>query len=1019
VDAGITGRTKQFNDVEVAIPPANVGNLTMTEAPLAAAVIAGGPIGYTITVTNSAGGAVVGATLTDVLPSGTNVNWTISPAYAGPGTCAIAGAVGSQALSCAFGTISASQTFTIGLLSSSSTIGVYTDTTTLVNGAQQSLAFGTLTVQGLAAVFSGLTPSQSITASAVSVNLSGTIGSGTTFAPAGEPVTITINGIAVSTKTGTNGAFTATFATANIPASTTPYPITYSYAGDGILTPATDGSTTLTVNATVQTATLIVTDIGTGSGTVTDSLGRINCATTAGVQSGTCSASYAVGTQVTLTATATSPNTFAAWGGACSGTSPCALTLTSATAVTASFTPPPQQITVTLNTGTASTAMATYNCPSNPSPSPANPCTDPNAHAVAFTIGQVLQPFTLTVQATELPPSIANGICPNGGTPSTDPDCRFVSFFTYQTLANGDKVVPLCYPFANGNCVHYQVFSGSPGVEPNPSFYIGPIDWYIGWNNDTFTPPAPYTGSTPRLYDDPDYAVSATSPYGTDCTTPMLVGNPPVATNPPIYCQFEFDITTSYNPTKKVDAGITGRTKQFNDVEVAIPPANVGNLTVTETAVATPVTPGSPIGFTISVTNNAGGPVTGATLTDALPAGTNVNWSISPAFTGPGTCAISGAVGSQVLSCAFGTIGTSQSFTIGLQSPNSSIGTYTDTATITFGTQQILSIGTLSVQGTSAFASLTPSQTITAGTASISLSGTIASGTVYPAAGKIVSISINGATQTATIGINGAFSATFATASIPSSATPYVVTYSYAGDLTLTPATNASTTLMVLPANVSSLVISPISIDFGQVPVGGLSVASITLTNSGTTPIQISHVSLSRTGTGNFHDYFVVNRCTQSLAAGKSCVVVVSYAPDDEIPFPATASTTLVITDSAAGNPQSVPLTAQNINPKPKLSSSLLTFGGQKVGTTSKTKSVTLTNVGTTPLSINAISISGDFVLDASSTCQAGASLTRSQSCSLVVAFKPTKTGERTGLLRITDNAVLKAPFVVLSGTGQ
>ncbi|MGB7727238.1 MAG: hypothetical protein WBL50_04355 [Candidatus Acidiferrum sp.] len=45
--------------------------------------------------------------------------------------------------------------------------------------------------------------------------------------------------------------------------------------------------------------TLTVTDIGTGNGTVTDNLQQIDCTTTAGVQSGTCSASYSAGTPVT------------------------------------------------------------------------------------------------------------------------------------------------------------------------------------------------------------------------------------------------------------------------------------------------------------------------------------------------------------------------------------------------------------------------------------------------------------------------------------------------------------------------------------------------------------------------------------------------------------------------------------------------------------------------------------------------------------------------------------------------
>ena len=1018
VDPGITGRTKQLNDVVVAFPPANVGNLTVTEKPVATPVTPGSPIGFTITITDSAGGAVTGATLTDNLPAGTNVNWAISPAYTGPGTCAIVGVVGSQVLSCAFGTINASQSFTIGVASANSSIGTYTDTATIVVGAQQILSIGTLSVQG-ASAFSGLTPSQSITVGTASISLAGVIGSGTSDPAAGETVTITINGTPQSATIGSNGAFAATFSTATIPASATPYTIMYSYAGDLNFAAVTDTSTTLTVNpVVVSNVTLTLTDIGTGNGTVTDSLGLITCVTTAGVQSGTCSASYASGTGVTLTATPVSPSTFGGWGGACSGASACVVTMTVAQSVTASFTPPPQQISLTFNPGVASTGMATYDCPGNPSPSPTNPCTAPNAHAVALTIGQVITPFTLTVQATEVPPSMDNGICPSGGTPATNFACRFVTYFTYQTTANGE-VVPLCVPYANGNCVHYQVFSGTPGTEPNPADYVGPVDWQVTWNNGTFVPPAPYTGSTPRLYDDPDYAVSVTSPYGSNCTTPMLVGNPPAPTNPPIFCQFEFDITTAYLPGKGVDPGITGRTKQLNDVVVAFPPANVGNLTVTEKPVATPVTPGSPIGFTITITDSAGGAVTGATLTDNLPAGTNVNWAISPAYTGPGTCAIAGVVGSQVLSCAFGTINASQSFTIGVASANSSIGTYTDTATIVVGAQQILSIGTLSVQGASAFSGLTPSQSITVGTASISLAGVIGSGTSDPAAGETVTITINGTPQSATIGSNGAFAATFSTATIPASAMPYTITYSYAGDLNFAAVTDTSTTLTVNPSASSTLVISPSSVDFGQVPLGRYSFKTVMLSNSGTTAIHISKVAMSRTGTGDYADYSVIDRCPKSLAAGNSCTLIAVYAPEREEKVPAYSSTSILITDSATGSPQSVPVKAQNINPKPRLSSNLLFFGYQEVGTISRPQTITLTNDGTTPLNLSGISIVGDFALASPTACNVGTSLTPRQSCTLVVEFRPTKQGLRGGLLTITDNALMNQSFVFLGGIGK
>ena len=61
---------------------------------------------------------------------------------------------------------------------------------------------------------------------------------------------------------------------------------------------------------------LNVSLIGTGNGTVTDNLEQINCTITAGVTSGTCSATYPSGTVVSLSASATQPSTFGGWMGA-------------------------------------------------------------------------------------------------------------------------------------------------------------------------------------------------------------------------------------------------------------------------------------------------------------------------------------------------------------------------------------------------------------------------------------------------------------------------------------------------------------------------------------------------------------------------------------------------------------------------------------------------------------------------------------------------------------------------------
>jgi phospholipase C len=101
-----------------------------------------------------------------------------------------------------------------------------------------------------------------------------------------------------------------------------------------------------------------------GAGTVASNPAGISCP-------GACAASFAMGTDVTLTATPATNYSFAGWSGGCSGTSACSVDMTAAETVTATFTSSGStgssyQLTITApaaGTGIVTSSPAGISCP--------------------------------------------------------------------------------------------------------------------------------------------------------------------------------------------------------------------------------------------------------------------------------------------------------------------------------------------------------------------------------------------------------------------------------------------------------------------------------------------------------------------------------------------------------------------------------------------------------------------------------------------------------------------------------
>jgi hypothetical protein len=140
------------------------------------------------------------------------------------------------------------------------------------------------------------------------------------------------------------------------------------------------------------------------------------------------------------------------------------------------------------------------------------------------------------------------------------------------------------------------------------------------------------------------------------------------------------------------------------------------------------------------------------------------------------------------------------------------------------------------------------------------------------------------------------------------------------------------------------------------------------------------------------------------VSAGTSCTIDVMFLPGST----GTHATTLAIRSDAPTSPDQVALTGSGTVPAIALSPSRADFGAITVGTSSPAATFTVSNPGTSPLTISAASLTG---ADAAQYVRAadhctGKVLAPSATCAVQVAFRPTSVGTHAGAsLVVTSDA--------------
>jgi len=197
------------------------------------------------------------------------------------------------------------------------------------------------------------------------------------------------------------------------------------------------------------------------------------------------------------------------------------------------------------------------------------------------------------------------------------------------------------------------------------------------------------------------------------------------------------------------------------------------------------------------------------------------------------------------------------------------------------------------------------------------------------------------------------------------------------------------------PPTAPQLVVTPNSITFQNVIVGQKNTQTIQISNTGTAELDVAAISL--TGTG-----FSLGSIAAplKLAPNASKNFTVSFTASS---ITTSAKATISIASNGTTSPLTVPVNASTVkaNPAWQLTPAVLAFPSIVVQGT-KSQSVTLSNTGNVPMTINATNITGASFSMSGAT--PGTTIPEGQQLTFQVTFHPASAGSTSGSLKLTSS---------------
>ncbi len=428
-------------------------------------------------------------------------------------------------------------------------------------------------------------------------------------------------------------------------------------------------------------------------------------------------------------------------------------------------------------------------------------------------------------------------------------------------------------------------------------------------------------------------------------------------------------------------------------------PNSPQTLTMTGSAVATGSSLGAnPGSFNFnSVVVSASSPQT-FTLTNSGNATITINQITT---TGPGFSSNGLTAGQMIAAGASATFtATFAPATTGAASGNIAISSTATNPTLNIplsgtGTQGVLTatpgsipFGSVAV-GTSASVPVTLSNT---GTAAVSITAHSITGTGFTLTGWTAPASLNPGQTTS-------FTVTFAPTSIAAASGSVSITSNAPGSPLQINLTGTGT------ATQAQMTISPSTVAFNNVNVGGNLTQNVTLTNTGNAALKITAASI--TGAG----YTMNLTAPKTINPGANSIFTVTFTPTSAGSVPGSIS----ISSNAPGSPATIALTGTGVQAQIAASPTSVAFSSVVIGN-GNSQPITLRNNGNSTLKFSNITVTGTGMtitgLSTATTIAAGGNL------SFNAVFTPASTATINGTIKLTTNGTPSPLTINLSGTG-